>query len=117
MAQWNKNEQDYLNQERTLHEVIMCADRYGNIGNCGGNSSASGTSAFGETVSVSPTVLAPEVTILPKWLSLLLSLDLLSIYIYILIIFFNVFIIFIYSYRYSIKIINNKIVIIIINYF
>jgi hypothetical protein len=21
MAQWNKNEQDYLNQERTLHEV------------------------------------------------------------------------------------------------
>jgi hypothetical protein len=35
MAQWNKNTQDYLNQERTLHEVIMCADRYGNIGNCG----------------------------------------------------------------------------------
>ena len=35
MAQWNKITQDYLNQERTLHEVIMCADRYGNIGNCG----------------------------------------------------------------------------------
>ena len=35
MAQWNKQTQDYLNQERTLHEVIMCADRYGNIGNCG----------------------------------------------------------------------------------
>ena len=35
MAQWNKNTQDYLNQERTLHEVFMCADRYGNIGNCG----------------------------------------------------------------------------------
>jgi len=35
MAQWNKSTQDYLNQERTLHEVIMCADRYGNIGNCG----------------------------------------------------------------------------------
>ncbi len=35
MAQWNKNTQDYLNQERTLFEVHMCADRYGNIGNCG----------------------------------------------------------------------------------
>jgi hypothetical protein len=31
MAQWNKNEQDYLNQERTLFEVYMRADRYGNI--------------------------------------------------------------------------------------
>lgn len=31
MAQWNKNEQDYLNQERTLFEVYMQADRYGNI--------------------------------------------------------------------------------------
>ena len=44
MAQWNKNEQDYLNQERTLHEVIMCADRYGNIGNCG----VAGTGAVGD---------------------------------------------------------------------
>ena len=31
MAQWNKNEQDYLNQERTLFEVYMQADRYGEI--------------------------------------------------------------------------------------
>jgi hypothetical protein len=31
MAQWNKNEQDFLNQERTLFEVYMRADRYGNI--------------------------------------------------------------------------------------
>jgi hypothetical protein len=31
MAQWNKNEQDYLNQERTLFEVYMRADRYGKI--------------------------------------------------------------------------------------
>ena len=31
MAQWNKNIQDYLNQERTLFEVFMQADRYGEI--------------------------------------------------------------------------------------
>ena len=31
MAQWNKNEQDYLNQERTLFEVYMRADKYGKI--------------------------------------------------------------------------------------
>ena len=37
MAQWNKNEQDYLNQERSLFEVYMCADKYGNIGACGGD--------------------------------------------------------------------------------
>lgn len=37
MAQWNKNSQDYLNQERTLFEVYMCADKYGNIGACGGD--------------------------------------------------------------------------------
>ena len=48
MAQWNKNTQDYLNQERTLHEVIMCADRYGNIGNCGvAGTGAVGGDAFG----------------------------------------------------------------------
>ena len=48
MAQWNKTTQDYLNQERTLHEVFMCADRYGNIGNCGvgGTGNTSGD-AFG----------------------------------------------------------------------
>ena len=48
MAQWNKSTQDYLNQERTLHEVIMCADRYGNIGNCGvAGTGAVGGDAFG----------------------------------------------------------------------
>ena len=49
MAQWNKNIQDYLNQERTLFEVFMCADRYGNIGNCGVTSgpSSGGSDAFG----------------------------------------------------------------------
>jgi len=31
MAQWNKNNQDYLNQERTLFEVYMRADKFGNI--------------------------------------------------------------------------------------
>ena len=48
MAQWNKNNQDYLNQERSLFEVYMCADRYGNIGNCGlgGTGNTSGD-AFG----------------------------------------------------------------------
>ena len=48
MAQWNKITQDYLNQERTLHEVYMCADRYGNIGHCGvgGTGNTSGD-AFG----------------------------------------------------------------------
>jgi len=50
MAQWNKNNQDYLNQERSLFEVYMCADRYGNIDGCNGTASAS--SAFGENVSV-----------------------------------------------------------------
>ena len=44
MAQWNKNIQDYLNQERTLHEVYVRADQYGNIINEG----ATGRSAFGE---------------------------------------------------------------------
>ena len=31
MAIWNKNNQDYLNQERSLFEVYMRADRHGNI--------------------------------------------------------------------------------------
>ncbi len=50
MAQWNKNKQDYLNQERSLFEVYMCADRYGNIDGCHGTSTSN--SAFGENVSV-----------------------------------------------------------------
>jgi hypothetical protein len=29
MAQWNKNTQDFLNQERTLFEVVQIADRWG----------------------------------------------------------------------------------------
>jgi hypothetical protein len=31
MAQWNKSIQDYLNQERSLFEVFIQADRYGNV--------------------------------------------------------------------------------------
>jgi hypothetical protein len=42
MAQFNKNTQDFLDQERTLFEVHMCADRYGNIGNCGVSTGAGG---------------------------------------------------------------------------
>ena len=58
MAQWNKNEQDYLNQERTLHEVIMCADRYGNIGNCGvAGTGAVGGDAFGRMRISQPLTL------------------------------------------------------------
>ena len=50
MAQWNKNNQDYLNQERSLFEVYMCADRYGNIDGCNGTATAN--SAFGENIAV-----------------------------------------------------------------
>jgi len=58
MAQWNKITQDYLNQERTLHEVYMCADRYGNIGNCGvgGTGNTSGD-AFGRMRISQPLTL------------------------------------------------------------
>jgi hypothetical protein len=48
MAQWNKSTQDYLNQERTLHEVYLRADEYGNILNEG----ACSKSAFGENIAV-----------------------------------------------------------------
>lgn len=60
MAQWNKSTQDYLNQERTLHEVIMCADRYGNIGNCGVSTgiNAGGNDAFGRMRISEPFTLA-----------------------------------------------------------
>ena len=60
MAQWNKNTQDYLNQERTLHEVFMCADRYGNIGDCGVTTGTSGGSvdAFGRSRTSEPFTLA-----------------------------------------------------------
>jgi len=60
MAQWNKNNQDYLNQERTLFEVFMCADRYGNIGNCGVTTGAGsgGYDAFGRSRVSEPFTLA-----------------------------------------------------------
>ena len=60
MAQWNKNDQDYLNQERTLFEVHMCADRYGNIGNCGVSTGAGGGGydAFGRVRYSEPFTLA-----------------------------------------------------------
>jgi len=48
MAQWNKSIQDYLNQERTLHEVYIRADEYGNLLNEG----ACSKSAFGENISI-----------------------------------------------------------------
>lgn len=51
MAQWRKNIQDYLDQERTLHEVYMQSDEYGQII----SPSACGESAFGETVAVTLT--------------------------------------------------------------
>ncbi len=51
MAQWNKSIQDYLNQERTLHEVYLRADEYGNIL----NESACSKSAFGENIAVQIT--------------------------------------------------------------
>jgi len=49
MAQWNKNEQAYRAQDTTNFEVFMCADRYGNIGNCGITSgpTSGGSDAFG----------------------------------------------------------------------
>jgi hypothetical protein len=51
MAQWNKSTQDYLNQERTLHEVYLRADEYGNIL----NESACAKSAFGENIAIQLT--------------------------------------------------------------
>jgi len=60
MAIWNKSTQDYLDQERTLHEVYMCADRYGNIGNCGVSTGAGGGGydAFGRSRTSEPFTLA-----------------------------------------------------------
>ena len=51
MAQWNRNNQDFLNSGRTLYEVQMQADQYGNIINPG----ALSKSAFGEPISVPVT--------------------------------------------------------------
>ena len=64
MAQWNKNQQDYLNQERTLHEVYIQADQYGNIINEG----ATGRGAFGEYAvsEVTPVVQLDPIYGLPS---------------------------------------------------
>lgn len=42
MAQWNKVTQQYDNQNKSNFEVTICADRYGNIGNCNGGVSGIG---------------------------------------------------------------------------
>jgi hypothetical protein len=67
MAQWNKITQDYLNQERSLFEVFICSDQFGNIGACGGNnqfevnvsagimSEMSNVHKFGSVVTTSDT--------------------------------------------------------------
>jgi hypothetical protein len=52
MAQWNKITQDYLNQERSLFEVYMCADKYGNIGACGGDTQFDLNIAAGITTQI-----------------------------------------------------------------
>ena len=58
MAQWNKVEQAYRAQDTSLFEVYMCADRYGNIGNCGvgGTGNTSGD-AFGRMRISQPLTL------------------------------------------------------------
>lgn len=63
MAQWNKHKQDYLNQERSLFEVFMRADRFGNICDCDSSSSSSsssgsfGTDLFGRLKISNPVTL------------------------------------------------------------
>jgi len=63
MAQWNKNDQDYLNQERSLFEVFMKADRFGNICDCDSSSSSFGgsgsfsTDLFGRVKVSNPVTL------------------------------------------------------------
>jgi len=51
MAQWNKNSQELGNNTKTLYEVQMQADQYGNIINEG----AAARSAFGEAIAVPVT--------------------------------------------------------------
>lgn len=51
MAQWNKQVQDYRAQDKSLHEVMMIADEYGNIISPG----ATSRSAFGETLTATIT--------------------------------------------------------------
>jgi len=51
MAQWNKNSQELGNNTKTLYEVQMQSDQYGNIINEG----ATSRSAFGEAIAVPVT--------------------------------------------------------------
>ena len=51
MAQWNKNNQDYLNQERTLHEVMLIADSQGNIINDFGGTTAGSAPGSSDIIS------------------------------------------------------------------
>lgn len=51
MAQWNKNDQDYLNQERTLHEVMLVADSQGNIINDFGGTTAGSAPGSSDIIS------------------------------------------------------------------
>jgi len=52
MAQWNKNTQSYLDQTKTNFEVYMCADKYGNIGACGGDTQFDLNVAAGITTQI-----------------------------------------------------------------
>jgi len=52
MAQWNKDTQAYLNQTKTNFEVYMCADKYGNIGACGGDTQFDLNIAAGITTQI-----------------------------------------------------------------
>ena len=52
MAQWNKNEQAYRAQDTTNFEVYMCADKYGNIGACGGDTQFDLNIAAGITTQI-----------------------------------------------------------------
>lgn len=52
MAQWNKADQAYRAQDTTNFEVYMCADRYGNIGACGGDNQFEINVAAGITTQI-----------------------------------------------------------------
>ena len=52
MAQWNKDTQAYLGQTKTNFEVYMCADKYGNIGACGGDTQFDLNVAAGITTQI-----------------------------------------------------------------
>lgn len=56
MAQFNKNTHQYLNQEKTLFEVMMLADQYGNLVGPA-NPSGMAVDAFGRARTSSPLTL------------------------------------------------------------